>query len=114
MSHDETPKFVKLFALQRLGHAVCNHVFSGTMFHCQIAFLYLVCDKEIANVKRPSSLARRLLTIGLKQNGTLVVLTQDILVDFMALFLQEQFCPQCLCSLACHERGKQQRQEHIV
>ena len=89
MSHDETPKLVKLFALQRLGHVVCNHVFSGTMLHCQIAFLHLICDKEIANVKRPSSFARRLPTIGLKQNSTLVVLVQDILIlTFLVLIIQ--------------------------
>ena len=102
MSHDETPKFVKLFALQRLGHVVCNDVFGGTMLHCQIAFLYLIRDKEIANVKRTSSLARRLLTIGLKQNSTFVVLAQDILVDFITLLLQEQLCPRYFCNKIIH------------
>ena len=73
-THDGITKFLEYFTLQGLGHEVPPHLSSGTESNLQVSFTNLVCKEEVTDVQCPGPLAGALLPIGLKKDGTLVVL----------------------------------------
>ena len=93
MSHNQFPKFLKLGALQWFGEEVANHLGGWAKFNGQVALFNLVGQEEVTNVEGTSSLARTSLTISLKQDCGLVVLKQNVLLDFVTLGLHEKFSP---------------------
>jgi hypothetical protein len=94
MSHDFFPKFLKQFSLQWFCHVISDHLQSGAVLNSHISLLNLVCQKEITDIERTSSLAQTSLTICFQQDSTLVVLIQDVLLDLIALSFHKQLGPQ--------------------
>ena len=93
MAHDCLAKFPERLSLEGLGHVVTNHLSGGTVFNFQVAFLNLVGQKEITDVKSTSSLAGASLTIVFKQDSALVVLVQNILFNSATLGFHKKSGP---------------------
>ena len=89
MSHNQFPKLVKLFSLQRFRKKVSNHVGRGAMHNREVALFDLICQEEITDVDGTGSFAGTSLTIVFKQNRGLVVLKQNVLLDLVVLGLHE-------------------------
>ena len=92
--HDLLSEPLELGSMRRLGVVVTSHLISGTMLDTDVSLGLLISYKEVANVEVPGPLPSTLATIRLKQHGTLVVLTQDVVLERIALRLQEPACPQ--------------------
>ena len=54
-----------------------------------MSFGLMVSDVEVSDVQVMRALASTLASIGLEQDGTFVVLTEDILLDGITLCLKE-------------------------
>ena len=93
MSHNQFPKFLELGSLEWFGKKVSNHFGCWAVLNCQVAFLNLVGQEEVTNVNGTSSLTRTSLTISFEKNCGLVVLVQDVLLDFVTLGLHKKFSP---------------------
>ena len=59
-----------------------------------LPFLHLICNKKVTNVNGSGPLARALLTVVFQQNGALVVLVKNVLLDIVALGFQKQLGPK--------------------
>ena len=81
-------------SLKRLGEVVRPHILGGTVHDPQVALIHLVVDKEVSDIKRPSTLARAGLTVLCQDDARLVVLVQDIVPDVKPLHLQKESGPQ--------------------
>ena len=79
----------KLGSIQGFCHVISNHLICQTIFDVNVAFGLLIGDVELSDVQMTRVLARTLASVGLKQHGTLVVLIEDILLDWISLCLRK-------------------------
>ena len=92
-THDGITKLLEQLPLQGLGKEISQHLRCGPESNFQISLTDLVCKEEVTDVQCPGPLAGALLPIGLKEDGTLVVLVQDIAGDLVALPFHEELGP---------------------
>ena len=83
---DQSPKFTEQRTLKRLRKEISNRVLGRTtaLYRC-LLFLDPIGDEEVSHVDMLRSLARREFPILLQEDGALVVLVDDVLLDFVAL-----------------------------
>ena len=62
------------------GEVVCNHIISGTELYCQIVLIHLVLHEEVPYIDVASTVRRACFAILFKEDGTPVVLVEDILL----------------------------------
>ncbi len=79
---------------QRLGHIISHHLACRTILNAQLSLLNLIRHEEITNVEGAGALAVASLAILLKQDGALVVLIEDVLVNVIPMGFQKQLGPQ--------------------
>ena len=72
---------IELGSMQGFCHVISDHLVCQTILDVNVAFGFLVCDVEVLDVQMMRVLASTLVSIGLKQHGTFVVLIKDILLD---------------------------------
>jgi len=60
----------------------------------EISLLNLICQEKVTDVDCSGSLARASLSIVLQQNGGLVFLVQDVLLDIVPLFFHKELGPK--------------------
>jgi len=75
------------------------------MLNPEISLLNLVRQEKVTDVDGSGSLARASLSIVLQQNGGLVVLAQDVLLDIAPLFFHKELGPK---DHLCHVIGTHQ------
>jgi len=84
------PEF-KIINCNRFSH-VLSHL-GVQQINPGISLYNLICQEKAMDVDCPGSLVRA-LSIVLQQNGELVVLVQDALLDIVPLFFHEEFGPK--------------------
>ena len=80
---------VKLGSMQGFCHVISNHLIRQTIFDVNMAFGLLISDIEVSDVQMMRVLASTLLSIGLEQHGTFVVLIDDIQLYWISLCLEK-------------------------
>ena len=75
--------------MQGFCRVISNHLVCGTMFDINVAFGLLISDIEVSDVQMMRALASTLVSVGLEQHGTFVVLIEDILLDWISLCLKK-------------------------
>ena len=80
---------IKLGSMQGFCHVISNHLISWTIFNVNVAFGLLSSDIEVSDIQMTRVLASTLVSIGPEQRGTLVVLIEDILLDWISLCLKK-------------------------
>ena len=86
---DQGPELAKLGALERLGEEVTDRVLGGTIFYRNLLLLDAVGDEEAAHVNVLRPLRAGELAVPLHQNGTLIILEDDVLGNLAPLSFQE-------------------------
>ena len=79
--HNLLKELVKFGSMQGFCHVISDHLVCWTISDVNVAFGLLVSNVEVSDVQVMRVLASTLVTSGLKQHGTLVVLIEDILLD---------------------------------
>ena len=92
-SHYLVSELLEKSALGGFGHEVCNHVSRRAPFHRQLLVLDPVGYKKISDVDMLRPLAARSFAVPLQEDGTLVVLVDDIVSDFISLGFHEISSP---------------------
>ena len=87
MAHKECTVGPEVLSLQRLGGVVATHVLGGTKNNKKIALVHMVMDEKETDVEVTSSFARAGLSFLLKNNGRLVVLIDNVLLNINTLGL---------------------------
>ena len=80
---------IELGSMQEFCHAISNHLICQTIFDVNVAFSLLISDVEVSDVQMMRVLASTLVSIGLEQHGTFIVLIEDILLDWISLCLKK-------------------------
>ena len=80
---------IKLGSMQGFCHVISDHLICQTIFDVNVAFGLLIGDVEVSDVQMMRALASTLVSIGLKQHGTFVVLIEDILLHSIMLCLEK-------------------------
>ena len=80
---------VKLGSMQGFCHVISNHLICQTIFDVNMAFGLLISDTEVSDAQMMRVLASTLLSIGLEQHGTFVVLIDDIQLYWISLCLEK-------------------------
>jgi hypothetical protein len=89
VSHDEGSELLKQFSLEGFTHVIPPHICSGQVLDIQVVLGHLIGQKEIPDDQSPCPLAGTLLSIGFQEDGTLVVLVEDVVLDEVPLSLHE-------------------------
>jgi hypothetical protein len=92
--HDEGSELLKQFSLQGFTHVVSTHLHGGQILNIQVVLGHLITQEEVPNIQSPCPLTGTLLAIGFQNNGTLVVLVEDVVLDGVSLCLHEELGPQ--------------------
>ena len=80
---------VELGSMQGFCHVISDHLICQTIFDVNLAFGFWVGDVEVSDVQMTRALASTLVSIGLEQHGSFVVLIEDILLDSISLCLKK-------------------------
>ena len=84
---------VKLGSMQGFSHVISDHLICQTIFDANGALGLLISNVEVSDVQMTRALARTLSSIGLEQHSHFVVLKEDILLDWISLFLKKLSYP---------------------
>ena len=87
--HNLQPEVVKLGSVQGVCHIISNHLICQTISDVNVAFGLLICDIEVSDVQVTRALTSTLVSVGLEQHRTFVVLIEDILLDWIPLHLKK-------------------------
>ena len=87
--HNLLLEIIKLGSMQGFCHVISDHLISQTISDVNVVFGLLVGDVEVLDVQVTRVLASTLVSVGLKQHVTLVVLIEDILLDWISLCLEK-------------------------
>ena len=80
---------VKICSMQRFCHVIPDHLICWAIFNVNVASGLLVSDAEVSDVEMMRALAWTLVSIGLEQYSTLVILINDVLLNWVSLHLKE-------------------------
>ena len=80
---------VKLGSMEGFCHVISDHLICWTIFDVNVAFSLLIGNVEVADVQMTRAFTSTLVSVGLKQHGTFVVLIEDILFDWISLCLKK-------------------------
>ena len=80
---------IELGSRQGFCYVISDHLVCETIFDVNVAFGLLVSDVEVSYVQMMRALASTLVSVGLKQHGTFIVLIEDILLDWISLCLEK-------------------------
>ena len=80
---------IKLGSMQGGCHVIFNHLICQTIFDVNVAFDLLISNIELSDAQMTRVLANTLASIGLEQHGTLVLLIEDIILDWISLCLEK-------------------------
>ena len=84
-AHDRVSKLCEESALVGFSHIITNHVSGGTPFHREIFFTDLISYKLVSNVDVLGTFAAGGFAIFLHENGTFVVLVDNIVLNPITL-----------------------------
>ena len=79
---------IELGSMQGFCQVISNHLIFQTIFDVNVAFGLLISDIEVSDVQMMRVLASTLVSVGLEQHGTFVVLIEDILHHWISLCLE--------------------------
>ena len=80
---------VKLGSMEGFCHVISDHLICWTISDVNVAFGLLVGNIEVSDAQVTRALASTLVSVGLEQYGTFIVLIEDILLDGISLCLEE-------------------------
>ena len=80
---------VKFGSIQGFCHVISNHPIYQTIYDVKVAFGLLISDIEVSDVQMMRALASTLVSVGLEQHGTFMVLILDIFLDWIPLCLEK-------------------------
>jgi hypothetical protein len=92
-SHYLVSELLEKSALGGFGHEVCNHVSRRAPFHRQLLVLDSIVYKKVSVIDMLCVLAARSFSVPLQEDGTLVVMVDDIFIDLVALGFHEISSP---------------------
>ena len=93
-SHNNITEPLEMGSLIGLGQKNTSHVPRGTPFNRHVSFLDTVSHKKIPHINILGPFPTGCLAILLNNNSALVFLVNDVVGHIIALWLQEQPCPQ--------------------
>jgi hypothetical protein len=89
-------EFLELSTLEGLGEEIGHHVTSGTIFNTEFTILDPVGNKEVSDVDVTGAAAAGSASITFQQDGTLVVLENNVVACIVSLSKEEIACPDDL------------------
>ena len=92
-SHNLVPELPKQASLEEFCHKISDHVAGWTPLDGEFLLFDPVCYKIVPDVDVLRAFTTRSLAIPFEEYGTLVVLVNDVLADFVSLSLDKVACP---------------------
>ena len=78
-AHNGLTKLIEFTALWAFCHVISQLIICGAMVHYQLLFINMVLHLKKSDVHSSGSLAQAALSILFQQNGTLIVLADNVL-----------------------------------